>query len=349
MEDLRRIYRQAVPGRIQALEAARTALAGDAAAHSDALAAIRRVAHSLRGSGGTYGFPDISAAAAALEEADDSALAARLDELVLLLRATTEGEDTPAQVLVVEDEPEQALLIRASLAGAGCTLAVVATAAEALAHVDRSRPSLILLDLLLPDLDGRALLLKLREHPATAETPVIVLSGKNTAQAKTECFSHGANGFVEKPFDPDMLAALVGAQLRARIREAPAARPTTRGARVLVVEDDDMVASVLKHRLTREGLQILHFSDGVEALEAVRTESIDLAILDVKVPGVDGFQLLSELRQRPDTARIPIIMLTAMGSEQDVLRGFQMGANDYIVKPFSPVEVVARVMRLLRS
>jgi len=349
MDDLRRIYRQALPGRISALESARAQLGrgGDAAA--DAAATIRRVAHSLRGSGGTYGFPEVSTAAAALEEARDGDLQARLDELVELLRGTASGADAQVDILAIEDEPDQALLIRAALGRPGMQVTVAGSAEAAEAWLASHDPALVLLDLVLPDADGRALLLRLRDRPRTGNTPIIVLSGSTTVQAKTECFALGANGFVEKPFDPEMLLALVEAQLRNRVRSrSTATEVPARGGRILVVEDDDMVASILKHRLSREGFHIQHFSDGVAALEAVRREPVDLAILDVKVPGLDGFQLLTELRALPTTATIPVVMLTAMGSERDILRGFDLGANDYITKPFSPVEVMARVKRLLQ-
>jgi HPt (histidine-containing phosphotransfer) domain-containing protein len=90
MDDLRRSYRRALPGRIAALEAARAALCGTQAERDDARREVRRVAHSLRGSGGTYGFPEISAAAAAVEDASPPALLSRLDALIALLRATAD-------------------------------------------------------------------------------------------------------------------------------------------------------------------------------------------------------------------------------------------------------------------
>jgi HPt (histidine-containing phosphotransfer) domain-containing protein len=102
MDDLRRTFRQALSGRIAALEAARAVMGSD-----DAASAVRRVAHALRGSGGTYGFPDITAAAAAVEDADEHDLAARLDELIALLRATATGSDAPAEIMAVEDEANQ--------------------------------------------------------------------------------------------------------------------------------------------------------------------------------------------------------------------------------------------------
>ena len=116
---------------------------------------------------------------------------------------------------------------------------------------------------------------------------------------------------------------------------------------ILVAEDDPLSAGILIHRLEREGFEVHHFTDGSQALEGALANRIDLAILDVKMPGMDGFELLDRLRKVPAFYDTPIIMLTSMGREEDIAKGFDLGADDYMVKPFSPVEVLARVRRLL--
>ena len=116
---------------------------------------------------------------------------------------------------------------------------------------------------------------------------------------------------------------------------------------VLFAEDDLLSAALLQHRLEGEGFRVLHFADGAQALEGALSNPIDLAVLDVKMPGMDGFELLERLRKVPAFHEIPIIMLTSLGKEEDVRRGFDLGASDYMVKPFSPVEVLARIRRLL--
>ena len=117
--------------------------------------------------------------------------------------------------------------------------------------------------------------------------------------------------------------------------------------KILVVEDDRVTATLIHHRLVRDGHEVVSFPDGIEAFEWADRELFDLAILDVKVPGMDGFELLARLRAKPELVEVPIIMLTGMGSEADVIRGLELGADDYILKPFSPSELLARVRRLL--
>lgn len=120
-----------------------------------------------------------------------------------------------------------------------------------------------------------------------------------------------------------------------------------RSRTILLAEDDPLTAELLRHRLEREGYEIIHFSDGASAYEAALKTSVGLAIFDVKMPAMDGFELLERLRRIPAWQGIPVIMLTGMGREEDVVRGFSLGASDYVVKPFSPQEILARVQRFL--
>jgi len=501
METLRQHYLAALPGRIDALESARAEIED-----AEARATLRRIAHSLKGSGASYGFPRVSDAAAAAETAPDAGLAEQVDALLHVLRElAAEGEGRATSILVIDDDPEIQNLARVVLAAADRRIETVGaiTAAESVLR-DRT-PDLIVLDLLLPDGDGRTLLMRLRDRIETVATPILVLSASGGGRARAECLSLGADRVIEKPFDPGVLAEAVASELerrasdRARVdavtglpdrselaaayervperrvpvafalidpddvaglnrslgrgdadavlrrfaaivrdelpdaeavvrwsREALAAlwkgsasaqaeaqldglvrrlraepwdrrlsapltasaalvqaeqRPpldeiktqaehllhhaktggrdrlvtamaaTDRGPgelRVLLAEDDELTASLIVHRLGREGVEVVHRTEGDQALEAAREGGYALAILDVKMPGMDGFDLLESLRRLDAFRDTPIIMLTAMGSEHDVVRGFELGADDYVLKPFSPVELVARVQRHLR-
>ncbi len=116
--------------------------------------------------------------------------------------------------------------------------------------------------------------------------------------------------------------------------------------RVLVVEDDATVAEVVRTYLAHAGFRIEHAADGVTALHLAQRTMPDLVVLDLMLPGLSGLEVCTRLRQaRPD---IPVIMLTALGEESDRLLGLETGADDYLVKPFSPRELVLRVQSVLR-
>jgi two-component system, OmpR family, alkaline phosphatase synthesis response regulator PhoP len=117
---------------------------------------------------------------------------------------------------------------------------------------------------------------------------------------------------------------------------------------ILIVEDDRDIAELLQRYLTRAGHVTDALGDGSEALVFVRARVPDLVILDLMLPGVDGLEVCRTLRREPGTRALPIIMLTARTEESDRIVGLELGADDYVTKPFSPSELVARVGALLR-
>lgn len=509
MEDLKKWYRAGLATRVEALKSARRELDSD----GESMASVRRIAHTLRGSGATYGFPEITESAAALEDASAEVFVEALEKLletILGICSASDAEDK-AGILVIDDDPCISDLLRTVLDASNREVHVAATAKEAEAVLEEKRISLILLDLMLPDTDGRNFLVRLKERPATANVPVIVLSAKMGAQPKTECFALGADAYYEKPFEVETICAAVSAWLyrtegnlresrrdhltglpnRAAFREAYARNLSLAGRRgeavsaaildldrfklindtyghaagdevlrraasvltgalrksdllarwggeefvalfpntalegagmairkalealsgqefrapggrtfhvtfsagvtevspawsveeavaeadrylylakaqgrncvltpkdspmlaprsILLAVADDMISGIIKARLGREGFGIKHVNDAQTALEAIRGESFGMCILDAGLAGPGDAPLISALRaERP--ARLPILLLTSLGREKEVARGFQLGAEDYLVTPFSPLELVARVRNVLRK
>ena len=117
--------------------------------------------------------------------------------------------------------------------------------------------------------------------------------------------------------------------------------------RVLIADDDNVVRDVVRRYLERDGLDVSVASDGNQALKVLGSEQIDVAVLDVMMPGPDGLALCRVLRER-DGYAIPVILLTALGEEDDRIAGLEAGADDYVVKPFSPRELSLRVRSVLR-
>lgn len=510
MEDLKKWYRAGLATRVEALKAARRELDGGREPEDS----VRRIAHTLRGSGSTYGFPRITETAAALEDAGPSEFAGALDKLLEAIQdvcAVPGGEDK-AGILLIDDDPCITDLLRAVLAATDREILVAGTAEQAEAILEDKKVSLILLDLILPDTDGRNFLVRLKERPATSNVPVIVLSAKMGAQPKTECFALGADAYFEKPFEVETIGAAVSSWLyrtegnlresrrdhltglpnRAAFREAYARTLSLAGRRgeptsaaildldrfkhvndtyghaagdevlrraasilagalrksdllarwggeefvalfpntagegaglavrkalealsaqefqapggrifhvtfsagvvealpgwsveeavaeadrllylakaqgrncvltphdepvhqprsILLAGAEDTTAEIIKLRLGREGFGIRHVTDGAAALAAARSEAFGLCILDARLAADDGLRLLPALRSARAPGPLPILLLTRLGKEKDVARGFQLGADDYLVTPFSPLELVARVRNAMRK
>jgi two-component system, OmpR family, alkaline phosphatase synthesis response regulator PhoP len=125
-------------------------------------------------------------------------------------------------------------------------------------------------------------------------------------------------------------------------------RPKTRPARVAVIEDDADLSFTIRLNLEREGYSVSTFGNGQEGLLGVQQGGFDFLILDLNLPDLDGFTICRELRRNPATSPLPILMLTARSSEQDRIMGLELGADDYLTKPFSVRELLARLAAILR-
>jgi len=116
----------------------------------------------------------------------------------------------------------------------------------------------------------------------------------------------------------------------------------------VVVEDERDVADLIRHTLERESYQVRHFADGALAFASIERDPPDVVVLDLMLPSIDGFEVCKRIRANPRTAQIPILMLTARSEDIDQVAGLEVGADDYITKPFSPRVLVARVRSILR-
>ncbi|MGQ7294810.1 response regulator [Quadrisphaera sp. KR29] len=116
---------------------------------------------------------------------------------------------------------------------------------------------------------------------------------------------------------------------------------------VLVADDDLDIRELVAFKLAQAGYDVRSAPDGAAALEAARAGGVDIVVLDLMMPGLSGLDVCAELRRRSETADLPVIMLTARAQDQDVASGFAAGADDYVVKPFSPRELVSRVQAVL--
>jgi len=119
--------------------------------------------------------------------------------------------------------------------------------------------------------------------------------------------------------------------------------------KILAVDDEEDILELLRFNLSREGYQVSCAESGEDALRLARTNPIDLMVLDLMLPGLDGLDVTRKIKNDPKLRHIPIIMLTAKGEEADVVTGLELGASDYVTKPFSPRILIARIKATLRS
>lgn len=123
----------------------------------------------------------------------------------------------------------------------------------------------------------------------------------------------------------------------------------TSASTILVADDDALLRGLVEHRLTAQGYQVRTASNGGEAIEAARKHSPDLIVLDAMMPVMDGFAVLGALKADTAMSQIPVVMLTALRGQQDVVGALDQGADDYLVKPFMPDELISRISRILKT
>ena len=348
-------YVRSLGPHIDALEIARSALASQPAA----CLTILRLAEMLERSSAQHGFLSILEAARAVRTAEPAGLPEASDHLLnAMLAARVYPERRQQAILVVDDDPALNRLMVAVLQKPDRQVLVATTAVAILDALASRRVDLVLLDVGLPDLDGRMVLASLRKNPLTATLPVVVISASSEDWVESECLALGAAAFVKKPFDPVALGEQVTELLAAPRREtppspapvaspAPPPGPSPGPIEVLLAEHDPLTAQIIRHRLTREGMVVRHFASGTAALAAAQSMTPSLVILDAMTPGIEGIELLVRLRVMSRYQKVPILVLSDIGSEREVVRALGAGADDCIRKPFSPTELMARIERLL--
>jgi DNA-binding response OmpR family regulator len=271
--------------------------------------------------------------------------------------------DSGIQVLVVSSDPDRVEQVRSALdrvmseapgeLHGDWKLHVASSAAQARRALGSETLSLVVVELS-PENPGEEILTLdlLLGSTGGSLPPVVVLPRSDLPADARERLLARVEEVLGHPLDEEELIHALTLRLR---QTAPGAAGTERREEskapathtILVVEDDPVTTELLRHRLTREGYRVRHFGDGLDAWEEVAETPFSLALLDVKLPGMDGLELLERLRNRPAWARVPIVMITGVAGSKEVVRAFELGASDYVVKPFSPPEVVARIRRLL--
>ncbi len=238
-------------------------------------------------------------------------------------------------VLIVDDEPVNIAILAEALKNEYRIL-VATNGPDA---IDRAltepHPDLILLDVIMPSMDGYEVCRRLKNNPRVSSLPVIFVTMLNEAKEEARGFEVGASDYIIKPVNP--------ALVRSRVRFHLENKELHRTFRVLIVDDAPLNIEIVANALSGEKYEIHSETGGLEALKRVRTVSFDLILLDVQMPDLDGFEVLRRLKENPATRDVAVIMLTGQADSESVVNGFELGAQDYLAKPFNEKELLVRV------
>ena len=290
-----------------------------------------------------------------------------------------------ADILVVDDTPENLRVVIGLLKEAGHKARGVPNGALALQAVAKQPPDLILLDIRMPAMDGFQVCEALQQQAASRDIPIIFLSALTDAADKQRAFEAGGVDYITKPFQAKEVLARVGTHLelarsradliqtrnalesqaaliesqagklpgQARSEHWPGEAAETaiqpeHGADILVVDDEPDNLRLMTQVLHHAGYKVRGAISGELALQAVARQMPDLILLDILMPGFDGYQVCAALRENPSSRGVPIIFLTQLSNVDDMVRAFKAGGVDYLIKPARDTELLARVRTHVR-
>ncbi|MBK7994315.1 MAG: response regulator [Blastocatellia bacterium] len=243
-------------------------------------------------------------------------------------------------IQIIDDEPDINDLLKISLIKEGYNVIDANNGEEGLRIAREHLPDLIILDVKLPDINGFEVLACLKQDEHTKKIPVIIMSVLTDAK---ESIQMGAVDHIIKPVDLNYLKTKIN---RSLLMKNPAAniRPT-----VMIVDDEPDMRKMICDRLTVEGFNTWAASDGTTAFAMLKREPIrpNLILLDIMMPDQSGWDIMATLKSDPLTAPIPIILVSAKGEEEDIRRGYELGAHDYIVKPFEMKDLLTEVKSII--
>jgi two-component system, NtrC family, sensor kinase len=263
------------------------------------------------------------------------------------------GERTPtpptahSTILLVDDSPTFREELRAALEHSNHTVVTASTGEEGLKLAASLRPSAILVDSVMPGIDGATLIRRVRLDAALRGTPCVLLTASEGHGAELRALDAGADAFVRKE-DVDLILLRLAAVLRSATAERAQAASLLDPKRILAVDDSSTYLNELSDVLRGEGYEIVGARSGVEALEMLAAQQVDCILLDLVMPDLDGIETCRRIKTSPLFRDIPLIMLTAREDRGAMIEALGTGADDFIAKS-SEVEVLtARVRAQLR-
>lgn len=259
-------------------------------------------------------------------------------------------------VLVIDDDPTIRKLIAYHLKHNNYSVLEAQNATEAFNLLKDNKVDLVLSDVSMDEMDGFAFCKKVRESDKHRFLPFVFVTAKNTLEDKSKAIESGGDDIITKPFDINELILKVQALIRRTeiyrtygLRKSIENKFKDEKTKILLVDDDISITKLFKYNLETAGYECQTASNVDEALEATKSYLPDVIISDIMMPKTDGFQFRKLLLEDPELRSVPFIFLTAKGTEDDILEGFDLGITDYVLKTAGPKVVVAKVSAIIKS
>ncbi len=256
-------------------------------------------------------------------------------------------------ILIADDNEVNRNLLCQHLEKQGYTVAMANDGQQAMDMMAVEGFDLLLLDIIMPVMDGYAVLEAMRSHPKLGNLPVIVLTSETETSNVIRCVELGANDYLLKPFDMVALRnRIVRCLLNRHMREEVTGDlnwQSEKIPRILVVEDDDMSRLLLQKRVSRAGYHVESVPDGKAAMDVLSQRTFDLVLLDIMMPYMNGFEVLERIKADGQLSRLAVIMISALDDQESIEKCLQAGAEDYITKPFNALILKSRILSCMQS
>ena len=271
------------------------------------------------------------------------------------------------KLLIVDDDPTNVKLLAAKLADSNYTILKAYSGEEALQKAKSENPDLVLLDVMMPGMNGFEVTARMKNDSETADIPIILVTALDGSDSKNKGLEAGADDFLNKPVHTAELKARVKSLLRLkRYSDQLKARSHAKGMllnpfssdetlaelrlpSLLIVEDSPVDAKLIKSLLNSLACNLWTVHSGEEALSICNNHKIDIMILDMMLPGLDGYEVVKQIKENASTRSTQIIVVTSLQDIESKIKGFEFGVDDYLVKPINFNEFRARVNSLIKK
>lgn len=269
---------------------------------------------------------------------------------------------TKKKILIIEDEKSLLEAIKSKLLMSGYDVVSAEDGEEGESLITSESPDLVLLDIVLPKKDGFQILEDLKKDGVIV--PIVIISNSGQPVEIERALQLGVKDYLIKAnFTPsevlDKVEKTIGKGLPAgdgagtsqnMVAQSPDVSARREGDTVLIVEDDEFLRQLVAQKLTQEGFNVIAAIDATEAFKSIHEKQPQVILLDLILPGMDGYEILDQLKKDQFTKSIPVIVLSNLGQREDIDKAIKAGAGDYLIKAnFTPGEIVEKVRAVLKQ
>lgn len=276
---------------------------------------------------------------------DPGNVVARVNEL---LRTRQPLSSKSATILVVDDSATFREQLRDVLERAGYQVQCAASGEEGLRMMARIRPLALIVDGVMPDMAGATVVRRVRLDEALRGTPCLLLTASEECEAEPDALDAGADAFIRKEEDPQVILARLGAVLRTARADPVDTRALLGPQRVLIADDSETYLQEMARLLRAEGYDVVLARSGEQALDILEVQQVDCILLDLIMPGLGGKQTCRQIKASPRSRDIPLIMVTSVEDREAMIEGLALGADDYIAKSSEFTVLKARLRAQIR-